>query len=99
MLSSCFMIYYERPDESELKISTYEIVELDVASAQKITSLLTKSLGIKIVVEKERNLWMYENTRIHLDIVQGLGCFSEPPIQNGRPSFCSFAKFTRSFSP
>lgn len=71
------LIYYERPNKSESKISTYEIVKLDAESAQKIKSILTKSLGIKIVVEKERNLWMYENTRIHLDVVQGLGYFLE----------------------
>lgn len=71
------LIYYERPNKDESKISTYEIVECDAESAQKIKSILTKVLGIKIVVEKERSLWIYKNTRIHLDTVQGLGHFLE----------------------
>lgn len=71
------LVYYERPDKNESKISMYEIVEYDSESAQKMKSILTKTLGIKIIVEKERNLWMYKNTRIHLDKVKGLGNFLE----------------------
>ncbi len=33
--------------------------------------------GEKNIVRKKRNLWIYKNTRIHLDDVYGLGGFLE----------------------
>ena len=71
------LIYYERPDESEPKISTYEIIQLDYDSAKRMKKVLDASMGIKVIVEKKRELWIYKNTRIHLDVVDGLGEYVE----------------------
>ena len=42
-----------------------------------LKDLLRISLGIKTIVKKERSFWLYNNTRIHLDTVEGLGEFVE----------------------
>lgn len=71
------LIYYERPDESESKVSMYEIISFDKAGAEKIKAVFSATNGIKVVVEKKRELWLYNNTRVHLDRVEGLGEYIE----------------------
>ena len=39
--------------------------------------MLSNSLGLKVVVQKVRQLFLYYNVRIHLDRVEGLGSFLE----------------------
>lgn len=71
------LIYYERPDMSESKVSTYEIISFDEVQAKKIKSILGSVQGMLIAVDKERELWIYKNTRIHLDDVTYLGEYVE----------------------
>ena len=40
-------------------------------------NLLGKILGIDVVVDKMRDIFLYENVRIHLDEVKNLGSFFE----------------------
>jgi len=67
------LILYRRPDESGPKASDY-IVE---AAEPAIKHVLAEALGVKAVVEKARTLYLWENVRIHLDHVKGLGGFIE----------------------
>ena len=39
--------------------------------------LLEQMLGVRACVRKRREVWLYRNARIHLDTVDGLGCFVE----------------------
>lgn len=71
------LIYYERPDTSESKVSTYQIFSFDEIQAKKIKFVLDSANGVLITVEKKRELWMYKNTRIHLDSVINLGEYAE----------------------
>lgn len=70
-----WLIYYERPNNTESRYSIYELCRIPEPTTLK--NLLTVSLGIKTIVKKERSFWLYNNTRIHLDIVEGLGEFVE----------------------
>lgn len=70
-----WLIYYERPNEVDSRYSTYELCRIPEPTALK--QLLNTALGIKTIITKERSLWMYNNTRIHLDSVQDLGEFVE----------------------
>ena len=70
-----WLIYYERPNNTESRYSIYELCRIPKPTPLK--NLLSVSLGIKTIVKKERSLWMYNNTRIHLDKVEGLGEFVE----------------------
>jgi len=70
-------IFYQRPDKKNSKMSNYQILKFRKNQAIDIKTILKNSLGEKIVVKKERRLWIYKNTRIHLDIVKKLGNFLE----------------------
>lgn len=70
-----WLIYYERPNQPESRYSQYQLCE--IADCTALKTLLTAALGIKTVVEKRREIWMFHNTRIHLDIVSHLGQFVE----------------------
>lgn len=69
------LIFYERADTAESKESNYYIY--NSANPAALKEVLEKTLGIKIIVDKIRELYIYKNTRIHLDTVQGLGTFME----------------------
>jgi predicted adenylyl cyclase CyaB len=71
------LIFYQRPDKKIRKISNYEILKINPDKFNYIKSLLDSGLGGKNIVIKKRHLWIYRNTRIHLDIVRGLGKFLE----------------------
>jgi predicted adenylyl cyclase CyaB len=69
------LIYYSRPDAEDAKRSDYRIVP--VAEAPTLKLLLAAALGVRGCVEKTRRLFLYRHTRIHLDLVAGLGEFLE----------------------
>lgn len=70
------LIAYRRsPPDRGPHASDYDVVV--VSDAETWKRLLTRVLPIDRVVEKLRTLWLYENTRIHLDRVEGLGQFLE----------------------
>ncbi len=70
-----WLIYYERPNRQASRYSEYQLCE--IADAATLKNLLTRALGIKAVVKKQRELWMFNHTRIHLDTVKELGRFIE----------------------
>ena len=69
------LVYYERADESASRYSNYSIVEITDTPGFK--QMMTDALGVRAIVDKVRELWMYGNTRIHLDEVKNLGHFIE----------------------
>lgn len=69
------LVQYNRPDVSGPKLSEFDI--LDVVEPKKLDLMLTNSLGILGEVKKSRYLFLLEQTRIHLDKVEGLGTFLE----------------------
>jgi predicted adenylyl cyclase CyaB len=72
---SAVLIWYERADQPSFKSSHYRLVP--VANADSLKAALTAALGIRGVVQKRREIWLYRNVRIHLDEVAGLGSFIE----------------------
>jgi cytidine deaminase len=72
------LIAYRRGDTIEAAESEYLLVPAidPVALAQA----LDRSLGTVVVVSKHRRLFLWENVRIHLDDVDGLGTFIEIEI-------------------
>ena len=69
------LISYSRPDERGPKPSDYLLVPVPDAAAMK--SALSAALGVRCVVEKRREIYLWRNVRIHLDDVAGLGTFLE----------------------
>jgi len=71
------LVHYFRPDTLTHKMSEYQVVYLKKPEGSAINKIFLDVLGRKVVVKKKRTLWMYGNTRIHLDKVEGLGEFLE----------------------
>ena len=70
-----WLIYYERPNQSESRYSQYQLSK--VSDPSPLKTLLTVALGVETIVQKQREVWMFKNTRIHLDTVADLGEFIE----------------------
>ncbi|MCC6153411.1 MAG: class IV adenylate cyclase [Candidatus Hydrogenedentes bacterium] len=70
---NCELIHYHRADEASSKASDYKIVQ----GSPELREMLAAALGVRCVVRKVRGLWLWENVRIHLDTVEGLGTFIE----------------------
>lgn len=69
------LIHYHRSDQKGPKSS--EVTLYPVAESNLLRSLLEKALGIKIVVDKVREIYFIENVKFHIDIVNKLGNFVE----------------------
>ena len=66
-----------RPDTDDSKFSKYYIVNIPLSLVYFVKHSLSFIFGMKIIVNKKRNLLIYKNTRIHLDDVKNLGIFVE----------------------
>ena len=69
------LIFYNRNNQAGPKESHFQLVKFDDGKA--LEQLLTDALGIKVVVEKKRNIYYLHNVKIHLDELEGLGSFIE----------------------
>lgn len=69
------LIFYRREDVAGPKRSDYQIAF--TSDPEALRSMLAEVLGTWVVVEKTRQVWLWENVRIHLDEVAGLGQFLE----------------------
>ena len=69
------LVAYNRPDQTGPKLSDYTLAP--VAESRRLEEALTRSLGIRGIVEKKREIAIVGQTRIHLDSVKGLGTFLE----------------------
>lgn len=74
-LSGGQLVPYRRPDAGGPRRSDYQVVAVEDPTTLK--GLLSDLLGERRVVRKEREIFLVENVRIHLDRVQGLGEFLE----------------------
>lgn len=69
------LIQYMRASMAQQRESSYRIVEVEDGAT--FCAALTESLGTRGVVVKRRRLLLWNDVRIHLDEVQGLGSFIE----------------------
>lgn len=69
------LIYYERRDDVGLKES--EVLLTDLLDPEPLKEMLTRVLGIQVVVRKRREIYRHESVQVHLDEVDGLGRFLE----------------------
>ena len=69
------LIFYERANTANAKSSNILLYKHAPDAALK--AILTTTLGVKIVVEKQRRIYFLENVKFHFDTVEGLGTFIE----------------------
>jgi adenylate cyclase class IV len=69
------LISYERANQTTARESRYRLVPISDPGGLK--DALISALGVLVVVEKSRRLLLWQDVRIHLDVVRGLGSFIE----------------------
>lgn len=69
------LIFYRREDAAGPRLSEYSVVP--TSRPRELRLLLEQALGITGRVRKRRRVYLAGNTRVHLDQVEGLGCFLE----------------------
>lgn len=69
------LIGYDRPEAEAQRWSRFRVVAVPDPASMK--ALLTESLGLRGTVTKRRHLYLWNDCRIHLDQVEGLGTFVE----------------------
>lgn len=70
-----YLIYYDREDKKGPKQSNVILYENSPKSSLK--EILTKSLGVLVVVDKKREIYFLNNVKFHIDKVKDLGNFVE----------------------
>ncbi len=68
------IIKYFRNEKEGDRWSDYSVLYIN---GEKVENYFNDLFEIETIVEKERKLYMYKNTRIHLDEVKNLGSFLE----------------------
>jgi len=69
------LIYYERSNQAGPKNSHFNLIKIE--NPRELKEVLSKSIGIKIVVKKRREIFYADNVKFHIDDVPGLGSFIE----------------------
>ncbi|MCS7305300.1 MAG: class IV adenylate cyclase [Thermoguttaceae bacterium] len=69
------LIWYDRPDQPQARCSLY--YRAPVANPETVKTVLAAALGIRGVVQKRREIFLWQNVRIHLDELPGMGTFLE----------------------
>ena len=69
------LIFYDRNEEESKRISEYLLVRTKDHSEMK--TILDNLFDKLITVSKKREVFIYDNIRVHLDKVKDLGCFLE----------------------
>jgi len=69
------LIHYIREDKDEPKES--DVLLYQNGKNGLLKELLTRALGVSVIVDKEREIYFIDNVKFHLDKVKGLGEFIE----------------------
>lgn len=69
------LIYYQRTDQAGPKASNVHLYP--VQKGDELKDLLAASLGVLVVVDKQRAIYFIDNVKFHVDSVEGLGAFVE----------------------
>lgn len=73
--AAAVLIAYDRPEDAAQRFSAFRIAE--VPDADSLRAVLSAALGLRGGVAKRRRLYTWQDCRIHLDEVEGLGSFLE----------------------
>ena len=68
------LVKYNRNESKGERWSDYSLLFL---TGDNVEDYLMDLFEVEIIVEKKRSLYIYKNTRIHLDVVKNLGNFLE----------------------
>ncbi len=69
------LIGYEREDYAGAKQSNVHLFKTEQNTA--LEEILRVALGIKVIINKQRDIYFIDNVKFHVDEVEGLGSFVE----------------------
>jgi len=69
------LVWYFRGNSLRSKRS--DVLMLRLSDAASVKEALARDLGVKVVVDKIRRVYLKDNVRVHIDNVRGLGQFVE----------------------
>lgn len=96
------LVYYERPEFSRTQ-STPANVSLYHVEDKTLAEFLIQALGVKALVEKDRELWRKDNVIFNLDNVKGVGQIFEIELKvrpgNVEAQKKEFATLRKLFEP
>ncbi len=69
------LIQYNRPNQEGPKRS--DVLLYKSPDSESLKALLTASIGVKVVVDKKREIYFIDNVKFHIDVVKDLGHFVE----------------------
>ncbi len=69
------LIHYDREDQAGPKKSAVTLYQPQPDSSLK--EILTKALGVLVVIDKYREIYFIDNVKFHIDQVESLGSFVE----------------------
>lgn len=72
------LIHYFRSNETGKRVSNYTISETN--TPKELNTILSSLYGVLITVKKSREITIIDDTRIHIDKVNGLGNYLEIEI-------------------
>ncbi len=73
--TGCFLIFRSRSHRSHGPSS--RVLRVPIADPRALREVLANALGIAVVIAKDREMWNWDDTLVHLDSVSGLGTFVE----------------------
>lgn len=79
------LINYDRENISGAKESQIILYQHEPNIALK--NILTRQLGVKIIVDKKRKIYFIDNVKFHFDIVENLGKFIEVEAIDNKEEF------------
>jgi len=71
------LIAYEREDSLEAKQSQVHLLQVGLEQKDVLEGILITTLGVKVVVDKQRDIYFIKNVKFHVDDVERLGSFVE----------------------
>jgi len=89
------LIYYKRANRRGSRFSHYMVIP--VPNSTEFKKSLLDAYSKRAVVKKVRRLFLYENSRIHIDSVDGLGNFVEfeVPVARGKVQAVALMNFLK----
>ncbi len=69
------LVFYKRQNRTQIKKSHVKIV--DVNDTINLKKVLSDTLGVKVTVDKLREIYMWNDIQVHIDNVKELGYFLE----------------------
>lgn len=76
------LIFYERQDQAGPKKSEVLLYPTAAEESGPLRKILERTLGVRAIVRKKREIYYLENIKFHLDQVEGLGQFVEIEVMD-----------------